>query len=326
MTPGRRRAASAWRALAVLVQAALLAACAATPQTEQLLDPETRAIPEKMELLDIPFFPQQEYQCGPAALATLLQAAGSRVTPDALVRRVYIPDRHGSLQLEMLAAARDYGLVPLVLSPSLQTVLREVVAGRPVLVLQNLGLDWYQAWHYAVVIGYDLNERQIILHSGTTPHYRLALRTFERTWQRADHWSVVLLRPGELAVDGDDNAYFQAAAAFGRHQPAAAVEKVFAAGLQRWPENRLLAMGLGNLYYSNGDTDRAIVFYRRVIAGEPDFAPAHNNLAQALDDLGEHEAALAHARRAVALGGDHSDQYLATLQAIERGRVTDSKN
>ncbi|HBX60124.1 MAG TPA: bacteriocin/lantibiotic ABC transporter, partial [Methylophaga sp.] len=46
----------------------LLTACSHTPQTNRLNQQPFE--PVQAELDDVPFFPQTQYQCGPAALAT----------------------------------------------------------------------------------------------------------------------------------------------------------------------------------------------------------------------------------------------------------------
>ncbi|MEX1237141.1 MAG: PA2778 family cysteine peptidase, partial [Pseudomonadales bacterium] len=144
-----------------------LSACVSTPQSAGLLQRgQTSPFIQPVSLTEVPFFPQQAYQCGPAALATLLQTSQVNVSPDALVPLVYLPARRGSLQIEMLAASRTFGRIAYRLSPSLTNVLKQVQGGRPVLVMQNLGLSWYPRWHYAVVVGYDLPRREIVLHSG----------------------------------------------------------------------------------------------------------------------------------------------------------------
>ncbi len=64
---------------------------------------------------------------------------------------VYVPARKGSFQIEMVAVTRSAGRLACQISPSLDTLLLENNAGHPVLVLQNLGMSWYQKWHFAVV-------------------------------------------------------------------------------------------------------------------------------------------------------------------------------
>ena len=65
-----------------------------------------------VQLSSVPFYPQEAYQCGPAALAGVLGAAGVAATPSSLAPQVYLPGRQGSLQLELMAASRRAGRIP----------------------------------------------------------------------------------------------------------------------------------------------------------------------------------------------------------------------
>ena len=158
----------------ILLSIVLLAGCA-TPQVSTLLARPPAALPPRAELAATPFFPQEKYQCGPAALATALVHAGAAVSPEALVPQVYLPAREGSLQAEMLAATRRHGLIAYPLAPRLEAVLLEVAAGNPVIVLQNLAFAFAPVWHYAVVVGYDRDREEIILRSGTTRRLTMTL-------------------------------------------------------------------------------------------------------------------------------------------------------
>jgi hypothetical protein len=139
----------------------LLAGCASYPAAGFKPGARAQAVP------DTPFYPQTRYHCGPAALLSVLEFSGARTTMPALVERVYLPDREGSLQAEMLAAARASGRVPYRVDASLDAILAELGAGRPVLVLQNLGISWAPRWHYAVVYAADPESGSIRLRSGT---------------------------------------------------------------------------------------------------------------------------------------------------------------
>ena len=79
----------------------------------------------------VPFHPQTDYQCGPAALATVLAASQHAVTPEALAPRVFLPGRQGSLQLELLAATRREGRIPYVVQRTPEALFDEVRDGRP---------------------------------------------------------------------------------------------------------------------------------------------------------------------------------------------------
>lgn len=310
------RQRSLGKALAMLTLAAMLAACAGTPQSDSVLARQAHAPQPPVLLRQVPFFPQELYQCGPAALATVLQTSGVAVTPEALVPLVYVPARQGSLQIEMIATARSHGRLVQQVAPSMEALLAEVQAGQPVLVLQNLALDWYPRWHYAVVKGFDLERGRLILNSGLQENYEMPLQVFERTWARADHWGIVTLVPGTLPVSAAPDAYFRALAELTGHVAPQDLLQAYQAGLQRWPQERELQMGLGNLLVSLGDHDAARAAFAGVLQTHPQYAPAHNNLAHTLLVLGRPAEALPHAEQAVALGGELLPSYQATLRSV----------
>jgi len=273
-------------------------------------------LPPRLILDSVRFYPQELYQCGPAALATVLQSSAVAVEPDELISQVYVPARQGSLQLEMLAAARRYGRIAYVLPPSLEALLQELVSDRPVLVMQNLGLERLPQWHYAVAVGYDLSAQEIILHSGMIENYRISFKTFERTWQRAEHWAVVLLAPGELAAHQDESRYFDAVNGFARVAGDGPLFDAYRAGLDRWPTNAALGMALGNLHYSKQQLRKAAQSYEKVLQSSANYAAAHNNLAQVLLELGELQGALSHAEKAIEIGGAFLENYKKTHATI----------
>lgn len=296
----------------------LLTGCA-TPRVTALLAQPPAALPERVQLASTPFYPQELYQCGPAALATVLVQSGVKTTPEALVPQVYLPDREGSLQAEILAATRRHGLVAYPLAPRLEDLLREVAAGTPVLVLQNLTFSFAPLWHYAVVVGYDLPREEITLRSGVTRDLAMTLSNFDRTWARSTYWAMVALPPDRLPVSVAEDTYIAAAIALERATPAAA-RRAYTTALARWPRNLTAQIGLGNTAYAMKDLAAAETAYRRATWDHPAAADAWNNLAQVLLDLGRKDEALAAAQRAVALGGPRLSRYRATLEAITHPR------
>lgn len=290
-----------------------------TPQVAALLARPTETLPQRVELTHVPFYPQEEYQCGPAALAMVLTHAGPATTPEALVPQIYLPGREGSLQTEMLAAARRHGRVAYRLAPRLEDVLREASDGTPVIVLQNLALGFAPLWHYAVVVGYDLPREEIILRSGTTSRAVMKLSTFERTWARGEHWAMLALAPERLPATADEDRYVVAVAALERVAPGAA-RRAYSAAIERWPGNLAARVGQGNAAYALRDLPGAEAAYREAIRRHPGAADAWNNLAQTLLELRQRDEALIAAQRAVDIGGPRLAQYQATLRAIAESR------
>lgn len=306
-----------WGGWSAILMALLLAACSNLPVADYgaALPP---SLPDHRELADVPFHPQDKYQCGPAALATVLGSAGIARSPQELKTGVYLPGRQGSLQPEMLAAARRAGLLPYVLAPRPESLLQEVAAGHPVVVLQNLRFSFLPQWHYAVVVGYDLREQQIILRSGTEKRLVMTQADFDRTWSRAKRWAFVALPPDRRPATAREADFVAAAAALEGVSPQAA-RQAYGTALAAWPGNKVAGIGLGNAAYRAGDLTGAQAAYRRATLEHPDWADAWNNLAQVLHELGRQPEALAAARQAVALGGPRRQTYESTLAEIEAG-------
>lgn len=315
----------------------MLAGCAGAPQTEQLLQKPT-GLSGHRELSHVPFFPQERYQCGPAALATVLTDSGVNIDANALVDEIYLPSRLGSLQIEILASSRRHGRLPYRISPDLFSLLSEIAAGNPVLVLQNLGLSWAPQWHYAVVVGFDLPQREIILRSGLEIRHRTSLDTFEYTWARGRYWGIVVLPVDRLPATASAGSYLRSVVSLeGTQQDDRwqLANQAYQTALTRWPGNLVAQIGLGNSAYQLGDMHAAIDAFRAAIRDHPDAAAAHNNLAQVLMELAlakqslinpsltkqeSLEEAEKHARRAIALGGPHLASYRATLAEIQRAQ------
>jgi peptidase C39-like protein len=248
----------------------------------------------------VPFFPQKLHQCGPAALATVLANRGLPVTADDLVGQVYLPGREGSLQVEMVATVRRHGFVPYPIDGRLDEVIDEIAAGRPVLVLQNLGVSWYPVWHYAVVVGVDVDRDELITRSGTIERRREGRTIFMRTWARSGFWGRSALAPGELPAREDPAKLFRALAemeAVGRRDVALAG---YRAMVERWNAADGY-FGLGNLALADQDWSAAERDFRAAIARADGRHPAaQNNLAMALLGRGCASEALDEADTALA--------------------------
>jgi tetratricopeptide (TPR) repeat protein len=284
------------------------------PQTAQLREALPAGLPEKVELTAVPFFPQEEYQCGPAALATALVSFGARVTPEQLVPQVYIPERKGSLQIEMLAAARRYGFVSYPLAPRFEDLLRELAAGNPVIVLQNLGIG--EGWHYAVAVGYDYERGELLLRSGTTERQVLPFTVHEVVWKRSGYWSMVALPPERIPATAQENRFLGAIAAMERAGGPREAGRAYANFLKRWPQNVNAAVGLANTHYAMGNLAEAERVLRETHERAPDSVIVLNNLAQTLSDQGKNEEALPYIERAAAAGGPFAAAVRETRQTI----------
>ena len=196
----------------------------------------------------------------------------------------------------------------------------EVASGHPVLVLQNLGVSAVPFWHYAVVVGFDLTRAEVVLRSGREQRHVTPLRTFERTWQRGDHWAIVVLPPDELPQTAEELPYLQSVLALEKLKRWQDTATAYGNALTRWPKSLGAHMGLGNSRYALGDLRAAEAAFRAATRAHPNAAVAFNNLAQALADQRRWREAEQMARKAVDIGGDNADVFRQTLARVEARR------
>ncbi len=309
------------RLLAAAALLLLLAGCATPAQHARAFWAGNR--PGAVELETVPFHPQREFQCGPAALATVLGASGLPAAPGELTSEVFVPGRRGSLQTELAASARRRGRLAYELRPEHGALLEEVASGRPVLVLQNLGLGLLPRWHYAVVVGYDAGRDVLVLRSGVRKRVVLPRSRFAGTWRRAGNWAMVVARPGEVPASADATGYLRAIADLEAVAAPADLMAAYAAGRARWPGESLFLFGLANQQASRGNWPAAETLLGELLQREPGDVPARNNLAMVLMRMGRLDEAARQAALALtaAQGSPWHPTVAATFEEIRAAQA-----
>ena len=278
--------------------------------------PSTNDIPNQHHISSVPFFPQTDYQCGPASLAMTLVWSGVVTDSERLSGAVYTPSLKGSLQPAMIGAARRHGRVAFVIT-SPGELLAEVAAGNPVIVLQNLGLSWAPVWHYAVVTGFDTDLDVVRLHSGEVKGKEISMRVFDNTWSRGGYWGLITLAPDRLPATAIETRYTEAVLGLEKAKKWPEAIQGYQTVLNKWPDNFPALMGIGNAYYAMGDLPAAEKAFTEATAQFSSEGAAFNNLAQVLLEQGKKEAALTAAEQAVSMGGPMSGVFQETLDDIK---------
>jgi tetratricopeptide (TPR) repeat protein len=320
MQPSRRdglRWAARLGGSALLGLGALSQGGCAAAQTSALHTARPADVPERVRLTHVPFFPQADTLCGPAALAMLLGAAGQPADVASLSPEVYLPQRQGSLTLEMTGALRRHGLLPYPLAPSLADALRELAAGHAVLLLLNLALPIWPRWHYAVLTGYDLATQTAWLHSGEQADVAWNLNTLEFTWARSQHWALVALPAAQLPASAQPGPLAQALLSLEQVRGPALALPGWLAMVQRWPAELLPRLAAGNSLLSLNRPAEAAQHYQAAAAAHHS-AAAWNNLAVALAQLGEREAARAALAQAQARAEQAEPNWRAAVAATRQ--------
>ncbi len=292
----------------------LFVGCAGLNTMEMLQKADN--MPTRFELESAPFYPQKAYQCGPAALAIALNWTDLRISPEDLTDEVFTPARKGSLQSSMITAARRHGRIAYVFN-GLDGLFPEVVAGHPVIVLQNLGFSWYPVWHYAVVVGYDVPKKIVVLRSGSLARKQMPFRSFENTWARSNYWGLLVLPPDEMPVTVEKDLFLAAVLGLEKARRFRSAIDGYGTALKRWPGSVSALTGIGNCYYALGELKKAESAFKETIRLNPKAGSAYNNLAVILFERGRKQEAVKAAEKAVSLGGPLGSEYQKTLEEIQ---------
>lgn len=276
--------AMALRSLLAKRQAALLVTVLLTLGGCQSFPPPQSATVHTEQQVVVPFVSQDAYQCGPAALAMMLQWAGKDVSADALVNEVWLPERKGSLGIELRAAARSRGLMAYPVE-SAEALFQELQANRPVLVMQNLALPRWPKWHFAVVTGYQDQGDTVVLHSGTSQSDSTHWNRFIRSWARADQWGFTLVEAGQLPASAEPDALFRAIS------PLPNSAAFWPAAVDAFPQSGQLWFGYGNALWAEDKQEDARTAFEKAVRHAPELAAAWNNLAYAQQAAGDNKQA-----------------------------------
>jgi hypothetical protein len=151
---------------------------------------------EKVVIHNIPFFSQEAYQCGPTALATVIDywvrktGQGKWLTPEQIATDIYSRSARGVLGVDMENYSRRYGFVTRQYAGDMADLRQNVDLGLPLIVLVDNGNFAYQASHFMVVTGYTDNG--IITNSGRHESQWISEEEMVKRWKKTRYWTLVI--------------------------------------------------------------------------------------------------------------------------------------
>lgn len=265
------------RVLQALLCVVLLAGCSGGwPRLSGTPDPTGR-----VRVSGVPFYPQEGFRCGPAAMAMVLDWTGLDLKPAALEGQFYgLRDPRPALA----DSANRYGRLAYPVTGT-HALMAELAAGHPVVAVQNLGVESEPLWNCVVAIGYDREAGEVLVHAGDQASKRMSLRLFERLWSDTDQWGLVVLKPGDLPAAASRADYIKAAYALQRAGRYWESVLAYDAALATWSNDADSLMGLGSSLYLLGDPRGAADAYRAAVAMTGETSPAQAALDQIAGEL-----------------------------------------
>ncbi len=139
---------------------------------------------------NVPFYPQQKYQCGPASLAGVLNYWGVDISPEEIAEDIYSRSAGGTLDADMILYAERKNLRVRSYRGDLENIRVNIDSGNPLIVLVDYGFWIYQESHFMVVVGY--NEDGIIANSGKHRSTFISRKAFLKSWERTKFWTLLV--------------------------------------------------------------------------------------------------------------------------------------
>jgi hypothetical protein len=153
-----------------ILYACLLSGCSTGAKELAIARPSQAVL-----IKDVPFFPQLDYQCGPASLAGVLNY----------------------YSLDMVLYARQRGFTSKWYEGSKDDIVRAVDSGSPLVVMIDLGFSLARVYHYMVITGYSF--KGVIANTGTTPQKLISWEKFMSQWNKTHNWTL-LITPKEAVI------------------------------------------------------------------------------------------------------------------------------
>jgi hypothetical protein len=139
---------------------------------------------------NVPFYPQEDYQCGPASLAGVLNYWGISAEPGDIAKEIFSESVKGTLNIDMALYAQKKGLHADFYKGNIEDLKKNIESGFPVIVLVDYGISLYQVNHFMVVTGY--NDYGVIVNSGKYQNNLIIEKDFIRLWKKANYWTLLI--------------------------------------------------------------------------------------------------------------------------------------
>jgi ABC-type bacteriocin/lantibiotic exporter with double-glycine peptidase domain len=136
----------------------------------------------------VPIHPQTAFECGPAALAGVLNFHGVQVEPEEIAQAIFRKDLRGTVTLDMILHARQRGLSADWYSGSVEDIQKAVDRDIPLITMVDYGFLNLSRYHYLVVVGYT--PEGILAHTGRERESTIKWEDFLPQWERTEYWTL----------------------------------------------------------------------------------------------------------------------------------------
>lgn len=247
-------------------------------------------VEESATIRDVPSMTEEGHAFGPSALMTLVKFNGSNIAYSEAVRMIQTPGRKGPYKDELVLALQRLGYITSPVN-TFEALYKEVAAQNPVIILQNTSFELLPKWRYSVVSGYRLARRQILLNDGSAQARWTGTDIIKNTWEKADSWGIVAVKPGQLPASASDAEILRTLTVLANSGLYDEATLSYNALIEKRPQSPAGHVGLGNLEMLRQNYAAAEGHFRNAMTLQPDDAEATQGMAYSLYGQSKNEAA-----------------------------------
>ena len=141
----------------------------------------------------VPFYPQEDFFCGPASLSSILNFYGLMTDQEEIAKEIYVSKLKGSLTIDLLNYAKKSGFNAQFYKGSIEDLKKNIKARKPLILFLNLGFKFFPVRHYLVVVGIDDGGEKVITYSGREKNKVYSFEALLKAWKRTGYGTLKVL-------------------------------------------------------------------------------------------------------------------------------------
>ena len=267
---------------------------------------------------NVPPVAQKAYQCGPAALESVIRYWGRDINVTSMTETLFKPGSMGVLNFTLSEYARTQGFWTEIHEEEntgngineLKTwILRKI----PPVVMLKTGILWVPTYHFVVLRGHDDTDQIFYANIGEPETYAIPYSELRSRWKASGNWYLIICPPERVDWDLDEIQSQDLAIYSEKSGKADLAEKWYRRVLNKNPANQTARFNLANVYLKQRRFEEAKPLYESLSIERPDWGPAVNNLAWIYLEEGNPKEALSVIETSFKNGAERRFDSLDTL-------------
>ena len=305
-----------------------LAGCA-TSYTYRVNPPSALETHESFYLENVPPVAQNAYQCGPAALESVIRYWGGSADEDSIGKTLYKSRTRGVFNFSLAQYMKTIGFWSEIHQERGEADLKKWLRkGVPPIVMLDSGTLWVRTYHFVVLKGFDDGLRIFYANTGVLETQAIDYGEFERRWKKADTWSLIVSPPEKVDWELDETQSIEMALILEKKGNLDQAERWLESALSKNPKSLAAKFNLANIYIKSNRSEQAKIIYQELLNQNPSRAEISNNLAWVYYEEGRYEDALKVIVTAFNNGAQKNYDILDTAGMIycKLGRVEEAEH